>query len=164
MRIRLRSLLLATVTAGTMLAALGSAVGPAGAGERIRPHQYFGGAVNHQTSQPYGVTVRMACFGAIRPGQTGHPMGGQTISVFEPNGPGEWGYTGGAHSITAWFGAAPGQPGFTGQKVDFRRYRTKALPTSLELPCQGSGFVYFQASDMAPARDFRVALSYVGQP
>src|SRR5436309_14710231 len=55
----------------------------------IGSNQQFGGLVDGAAAS---ATVRMACFGPIRPGQTGHPMASQPLAVIQgPYG----GYTGG---------------------------------------------------------------------
>jgi hypothetical protein len=81
------------------------------------------------------------------------------------------GFTGAnATSIVVFFGAPPPTavattPG-TGN-VAFTRYGvTKAIPTSLLLPCAGTGNVYFVPLPMSPptSRAATVRVSYVGQP
>jgi len=61
------------------LVTLGVGAGTAAsAGASIQPGQMFVGFVNNQRPN---ATIQMACFGPIRPGQTGHPFAGQTLSV-----------------------------------------------------------------------------------
>ena len=50
-------------------------------GSTIGPNQGFVGRVNGGFSK---VTISMACFGPVVPGQTGHPMSGQTLEVIPP--------------------------------------------------------------------------------
>ena len=48
----------------------------------MAPHQFFTGVINGRdgnTSIP--IVIGMACFGPLHPGQTGHPLGGQTLAV-----------------------------------------------------------------------------------
>jgi hypothetical protein len=68
------------LAAGTIAAATGTSLVSAGAspGPLVGPNQLFAGFVNGNHFSP---TVRMACFGPIRPGETGHPLAGQTFSV-----------------------------------------------------------------------------------
>ena len=90
--------------------AIALAAAPVGAqlplGGPIGPNQVFGALVNGSTGYPSPATIRMACFGPIRPGQTGHPLPGQTVEVFQPEViVGHFGYTGASQ---------PGRPGKQG--------------------------------------------------
>jgi hypothetical protein len=58
------------ITAVTAAPASAAIIDPA----VIGPNQYFSGVVNGHTGH---ATINMACFGPIRPGQTGHPLAGQ---------------------------------------------------------------------------------------
>jgi hypothetical protein len=114
----------------------------------------------------------MACFGPIKPGQMGHPFSGQTVEVFRPEViVGRFGYTGSsATSIVAFFGPPPPTPVTTPpttSTVTFRYYGvTKQIPTSLLLPCAGTGNVYFVPLPMSPptSKPAVVPVAYVGQP
>ena len=135
----------------------------------VRPHQHFQALINGQNGSANPVVIRMACVGPIRPGQTGHAFGGQTIAVRLATGTGSsFGYTGSsATSIRAFFGAPP--PGGTGAStntVNFTLYETKALPTSLVLPCAGKSTVTFVPLPMSPptSRSAAVPVVYEGQP
>jgi hypothetical protein len=110
---------------------------------KVGPHQYFAGSVNGSPGGPTPVTIRVVCPGPEA--QRGHPLSGQTVEV----GPAvttasSIGYTGSdASSIRAFFGPPPPTATGSGQ-VSFRRYGVpKAIPTSLSLPCQGTGVVTF---------------------
>lgn len=145
---------------------IGAAGVSAGDGSRVAPRQHFTAEVNGASGESHPAVIRMACFGPIRPGETGHPMGGQTVAVerVPPSTPGS-GYTGDrANSIGAFFGAPP--PGAANSSyVRFAEYGTKAIPTSLELPCSGSGKVSFvPLPSQPPARDVEVPVDFVGQP
>ena len=53
------------------------------------PKQYFTGVINGKagnTTTP--ITIKMACFGPVHPGETGHPMAGQTLAVHQLFPPG----------------------------------------------------------------------------
>jgi hypothetical protein len=118
-------------------------VGGAATHPKVGPHQYFAGSVNGSLGRPTPAIIRVVCPGPEA--QQGHPVSGQTVVV----GPAvstatTVGYTGnGATSISAFFGPPP--PTATGpSQVSFRRYGVpKAIPTSLSLPCQGTGVVTF---------------------
>ena len=126
---------------GLVVAGAGAAVPPQG---KVGPNQYFGALVNGKNDVGRPVTIRMACFGAVRPGQKGHPMGGQTVEVFRPEVivVHHSGYTGkNATSIVAFFGTPPPTavpPAPAASTVTFTHYGIKkAIPTSLLLPCSG---------------------------
>ena len=152
-----------------MTASAGAVIPPQGA---VGPHQVFGGLVNGQSGYSAPATIRMACFGPIKPGQTGHPFSGQTVEVFRPEViVGHFGYTGSsATSIVAFFGPPPPTPVTTppaASTVTFGHYGVvKAIPTSLLLPCAGTGNVYFVPLPMSPptSKPAVVPVTYVGQP
>jgi hypothetical protein len=103
----------------------------------------------------------------------GHPMAGQTVEVLRPEAIlTKDGFTGpNANSIMAFFTAPPPSPAKlapAGSSVTFHRYAVPhAIPTSLLLPCAGTGNVYFvplPMSPLGPARSAVVPVRYVGQP
>src|SRR5215471_12568591 len=90
---RSSALLSLTVAAVT---AVGLQASPAVAGP-VGHKQYFTGVINGKdgnTTIP--ITIKMACFGIIKTGETGHPMAGQTLAVHQlfPPAAGSLGYTG----------------------------------------------------------------------
>jgi hypothetical protein len=158
----------AVVAATALFAACaGAAIPPQG---KIGPKQFFTGMVNGKSGLGSPAQINMACFGPIRPGQMGHPMAGQSVEVLRPvvistND----GYTGSnANSIAAFFGPSPPTPvPSTTSTVTFHWYGVvKAIPTSLLLPCSGTGTVTFVPLPMSPptSRDSTVPVTYVGQP
>jgi hypothetical protein len=157
------------LTASVVVSA-GAAIPPQG---KVGPRQYFEGLVNGQAGIGTPVAIKMACFGAVRPGERGHPMAGQTVEVMRPLVivVGHFGYTGkNATSIVAFFGPPPPTPSPvppSASTVTFTRYGIKKpIPTSLLLPCYGTGTVYFIPMPQSPpsSRDATVRVSYVGQP
>jgi hypothetical protein len=118
----------------------------------------FAGFVNH--SRPTA-TIQMACFGAIHPGETGNPMPGQTVSVQRTiDVPG--GNTGSAaSSIVVTIGpAAAANAG-----IVFTHYGTKAIPTTLVLPCAGQTTAWFRPMPAATnSRPDRVTVNLASQP
>ena len=157
--------------AGMILVAL-LAPTPASAGlaDPVGPNQGFGGWVNGSSGRPSPAVIRMACLGPIQPGQTGHPMSGQSVTLFEhaATAP-RFGRTGPqSTSVGAFFNAPPPEGRMspaTSSFVDFKRYGTRALPTSLTLPCSGTGTVYFvPLPAIAGGRTATVPVSFVGQP
>jgi len=144
----------------------GAAIPPQG---KIGPNQYFSASVNGQLGIGAPATIQMACFGPLRPGQTGHPMAGQTVEVFRPEViVTNEGFTGpNAHSISAFFNGPPPSPVTVAGNVTFTRYAvSKKIPVSLVLPCAGTGNVYFvpfPKAPIGPAMDAVVPVTYVGQ-
>jgi hypothetical protein len=133
----------------------------------LGPKQYFTGTINGSTGRPNPVEIRMACFGPVRPGETGHPMSGQTVAVHRvPKTVGGSGYTGTrGTAIGAFFGAPPPSGSGGSSYVRFTSYGQKLIPTSLYLPCNGSGTVSFVSLPLDPsARDFTVPVRFIGQP
>jgi hypothetical protein len=146
---------------------------PAGAASNVGPKQYFTGVINgHKGNTVIPIAIRMACFGAVRPGETGHPMAGQTLSVHQLFPPaataGSLGFTGNDAEIGVFFNAPPpiASSGSVTTTPIFRRYDvSKPLATSLTLPCAGTGTVYFVPIPVIPpARAATVPVAFVGQP
>ena len=170
MRLALPVLAAALVVAssGALAADAGAAVPPQG---KVRPNQIFSASVDGQLGVGTPATIRMACFGPLRPGETGHPLAGQTVEVFRPEViAASQGFTGpDATSISAFFNAPPPSPAAASSgNVSFTRYAVpKRIPRSLVLPCAGSGNVYFvplPGSPLGSTTDAVVPVTYVGQP
>ena len=160
------------------IAGLALTAGPAIAGPRPRvgPHQSFDGLVNgHRGGASAPVVVFVACVGPIQPGETGHPVAGQTVEILPAAAVhAHSGSTGdAATSIVAFFGAPPpagakasSATGST-DTVTFHRYDLiRPIPPSIELPCSGTGQVTFVPFPRTPptSRPAIVPVVYVGQP
>jgi hypothetical protein len=122
----------------------------------IGPNQYFYGLVNDHAGQ---ASVLMGCAG---PSQTGHPLAGQTVKVLPAPTPttSDLGFTGSAaHALAVRF---PG-PTVTDNPVILRDYAVSApIPTSLTLPCSGSGKVAFVPEPTSPtAHTATVTVTFV---
>lgn len=134
----------------------------------IRPHQFFVGLVNGQTVR---ATIRMACFGPVRPGQTGHPMAGQTVEALPLAGPvtAQPGYTGSLATRLQVTAAktldASGVP-VLNEPVTLTAYGTPvAIPDTWVLPCYGSAPISFVPDPTsATAHTATVQASFAGQP
>ncbi len=145
---------------------------PAGAAAKVGPHQFFTGVINGtdgNTVTPIG--IEMACFGPLHPGQTGHPLRGQTLAVHQlfPPSPtdGSLGNTGDDSTIDVFFRAPPpASAEATADPTAFTRYdKTKKLPTSLTLPCSGTGTVWFVPIPVVPPSQSAAApVQFVSQP
>lgn len=141
--------------------ALGMAAGSAAFAtprERIAPNELFNGFVNGH--RPTAI-IRMACFGPVTPGQTGHPMSGQRVSVQRSlDVPG--GNTGASGtSIVVTFGPTTS----ANDGITLTHYGAKAIPTTLTLPCGGQGVAVFRPRPGSnTAHSDRVKVTFVGQP
>ena len=98
-------------------------------------------------------------------------MAGQSVEVFRPEViVTHEGFTGpNGHSISVFFNGPPPSPtAAAAGNVTFTRYGvSKRIPTSLVLPCSGTGNVYFipfPKTPIGPATDAVVPVTYVGQP
>lgn len=132
----------------------------ADAGTQIGPNQVFVGNVNGRRGH---APVFMACYGPIRPGQTGHPLPNQYVEVRQAPSPVPSGFTGSsANHIFAYFVVPTPIP----QGVNLTAYDVRvAIPTRFVLPCAGQGTVNFAPMPTSPtARSAYVSVSFVGQP
>ncbi len=149
----------AVVLAASVSLLMVTALPAAAVAHKVGADQYFTGVINGtdgNTANP--IPLQMACFGPLTPGETGHPLGGQTLAVhqlFPPAGSSSLGETGNDTSIDVFFGAVP--PGSAeavtsrSTTVSFTRYdKTKRLPTSLTLPCSGTETVWFVPIPVSP--------------
>jgi len=159
-----------SAVAGLALAACVATALPASAG-RVGPNQYFTGVINGKDGNTIiPIVIRMACFGPIKPGETGHPEAGQTVAVhqlFPPSATPTLGFTGNDSEIGAFFNAPPpaGAPIAATTPIFTRYDRPQPLPTSITLPCAGTGTAYFVPIPVIPpSRAATVPVRYVGQP
>jgi hypothetical protein len=149
----------ATILALVVATAIGTGVGAAGAADaagggrhpRIGPNQEFVGLVNGSTGQKSPAEIRVACPGPSR-GQTAHPLPHQSLAVRLPAATtGTVGRTGPAARRISAFLVIPPSAAATGGLATFRHYgRRKAIPTSITVPCSGSGYVTFVPFPRAP--------------
>lgn len=132
-------------------------------GAHIGPRQYFTATVNGMTGETTPAVIKMVCAG---PSTTGHPLEGQTVAVheiFPPSGATTTlGYTGTrATSIGVFFGPPP--PAITSATtyINITRYGSKAIPTTLTLPCSGTGHATFVPLPLDPsAHDVVVPVTF----
>ena len=163
-----RRLFARTVTfiAATVLvvgtAAAGAAIQPGG---KIGPHQAFVGTVNHNNGLKTHAQIRVACPGPIRPGERTHPLGHQPLAVSRVAAvAAKFGNTGahGTH-INAYLGIPPSATD-AGGIASFTHYDApKPIPTTLSVPCSGSGYITFISfpRDPGTSRSFVVPVDYV---
>jgi hypothetical protein len=140
MRFACRPLLSLSIVLSVVLGAgILAGAAPAGADEAIQPNQHFLGLVNGSNVDP---AVYVACPGPIFPGRTGPVVGGQHFSVAHVASGG--GYTGLFSQVYAWFN--PSTSGTAPVQVKFSTYGTEqAIPTSVQVPCGGTGSVQFSS-------------------
>ncbi len=159
LRLSLVTAATAVIVAATAVPAMaGGVVDPA----PIGPKNYFIGQVNNATGP---ATIQMACFGPVVPGQTGHPLAGQTVKALPVATPTSTtvGYTGtAATSIAVTFTT----PALSGNPIVLHDWAVSApIPTTLILPCFGTGLATFTPVPSSPtAKPATVAITYVGQP
>jgi hypothetical protein len=154
--------------AAVAVVAVGLQAGPAQAGS-VGPKQYFTGVINGKdgnTTKP--ITIKMNCPASRQPGQTGHPLAGQTLAVHQlfPPASSSVGYTGKDSKIGVFFAAPPGAAQADATSPTFTRYDSpKSLPTSLTLPCSGPGKVWFSPVPVVPpSRSAVVPVRFVSKP
>jgi hypothetical protein len=123
----------------------------------IGPHQYFTGQVNGAS---VNAVIQVGCFGPVVPGETGHPIAGQSVDVLPiaASTTTGVGYTGeSADRVLVGFGNSA-----TTAVVSLSEYAVKAaIPTTLNLPCSGTGTVTFvPAPTSSTARTATVKVTY----
>jgi hypothetical protein len=140
---------------------------------KVGPNQYFAGLVNGSRGP---AVVRMACFGPTYLGERGHPLPGQTLEVAylgrvpppTPFATGDVGFTGPlASEIGAVFGPLPPSPYASPVSVTIFTFYgvSQPLPTSVLLPCFGSGSVRFVPIPVAGgSKQAVVSVVFEGQP
>ena len=117
----------------------------------VGPNYYFtalvnGGPTPTSTAEP---VIKVICPGPIYPGKTGHPAAGQTVQVnaefppFPTPIPSYFGFTGSAaNQIDAIF-TSPASASTNAAIVLPNFFVAYPIPTTLNLPCGGSGVVSF---------------------
>jgi hypothetical protein len=108
----------------------------------VGPNMYFTAQVNSASAN---AVIKVLCPGPVTGTSMGHPISGQTVEVFRvlPPTTGTVGYTGSAaHQIDALF-SAPSSATVNPPIVLSSFFAPVAIPTSLLLPCGGSGTVSF---------------------
>jgi hypothetical protein len=177
--VAVRILVKLLVSMGLAIVALAGGAVQAGAAIPVGPHQYFTGVVNGvdgSTVDP--ISIQMDCFGPVTPGETGHPMSGQTLAVHQLFPPGttggSLGNTGTDSRIEVFFGALPPSTALptvptastASSPTTFTRYdKPRRLPTSLTLPCSGTGTAEFVPVPVVPpSQADAVPVQYVSRP
>jgi hypothetical protein len=122
------------------IATLAVAGVPAGAKQPIGANQSFSGLVDGTRTSAVVYTV---CAGPAWEGRTGAVAGGQTLAVVRARK--GHGNTGPFTQIYAWFVPQSGAATAPTQ-LKFTSYRARqTIPTSVQVPCDGTGQVEFSA-------------------
>jgi hypothetical protein len=114
---------------------------------KVAPKQFFAGLVNAKTHK---AVLHVVCPGAAN---FGHPLAHESVQVnlFLPPVTPAFGYTGTAGtSIEVWLNwpaAAPPAPVYV---ATFTSYRSAPIPTSIKVPCSGSGEMLFLPAPGSP--------------
>jgi hypothetical protein len=158
---------LAIMTVGVVMLSATAALAastPPGQG-KIGHNQIFVGLVNGKSGINRPAQVLVACPGPIVPGEMTHPLAHQPLEVDQPEViETNFGYTGPfATHISAFLGIPP-TAGDTGGIATFTRYgKAVPIPTTLDVPCSGSGFITFLPlpRDPGTSRAYVVPIDYV---
>ena len=149
---RLGFRLLGAVTAAvTLISMLGVTVSGVASGQPanilVGPKEHFTAQVNGHSKR---AVVAVVCSMPLQTGETGYPLAGQSVGL-ELGGAGRTGSL--ATSIVTTF-----TPTAT---VTFTQYETQSLPSTLVLPCAGSGTVTFAPEPTSStARSASVTVTY----
>ena len=150
---------IAAAAASALIASAALAV-PAQAGTSVGPHQYFIGQVFGVSTTSTPNVIGVACAG---PSATGHPDAGQTVEVSMPvTTPTFLGYTGNsAVEIDADLSFPQGSVVVVTRIATFTSYDLKLpIPTSITVPCSGSGVMSFTPYPDDSGRSFNVKVTF----
>jgi len=144
----------------TFAASASAASGPVQDPVPIGPNEYFSGFINNHP--PGKAVIIVICPGPVN---TGHPAGGQTIEVktAQPTSTFDTGFTGSAgKKITAALAPAA----TTTILASFTSFFVpKNIPTSITVPCSGTGKVVFRPSPTSPtARSAVLPVTFMAGP
>jgi hypothetical protein len=153
------------VATAAPLAGSHGAAGPVQDPVPIRPNQYFSGYINNHP--PGQAIIQTNCIGPTRPGQTGNPLPNQPVEVkpVTPTSAGtDLGYTGGGgRSIVATLATPTGAVSVIATFTSY--YVTVDIPTSITVPCYGSGVGTFTPIPTSPtASSATLSVTFEGQP
>lgn len=137
----------------------------------VGPDQLFGGLVNGSNGNSAPAPIQTSCIGAITPGETGHPLPGQTVEVVLAStaGSSTEGFTGSAAtSIIAdliW-SPTPTGPTYVEQVATFTSYYViEPIPVTIAVPCGGDGVMSFVPNPgSSTARPATVRVVFLSQP
>ena len=146
---RIRNRLAALGVATTLALGVSVAVGHAVTDPLpIGPNMPFAGIVNGAEAN---AVITVVCPGPVTAGELGHPVSGQYLEVVTgPVSSTDSGFTGSAaDSIDAFIVTPTGA--VSGPAVVFKDFYVKeSIPTTIELPCSGTGEVTFVPEPTSP--------------
>lgn len=151
--------LAALVLAAAVVPSTAFATGPIQDPIAIGPNMPFVGLVNGVSSD---AVITLACLGPITPGETGHPMAGQTVEVETvlpvTSVDGNTGSAG--KSIDVYLGADTAAN--INPPIVFTSFFVKEpIPTTDVFPCSGSGVASFvPLPTSATARDYTMSIAF----
>jgi hypothetical protein len=152
----------ALVVIVNLVAILGGAgLAPAAQARPIARQQYFLGLVDGASGAP---TIDVACPG---PASQGAPLPRQSVAVSflapPPELPAQVGFTGAAHRVAAALIYTLGDVSVVAPLGTLRFYNVgRAIPTTLRVPCSGSGEVVFSpVNGGSGARAATVTVTFV---
>jgi hypothetical protein len=159
------ALLMALVAGAVTGAGAATGAGAVPIHSNIRPHQLFVGAINGSTGDPAPAVIKVTCPVPFGPGQTGHPLGDQFVMVRPATSTAaSTGNTGdGGTSVAVFSGPPPPAAAAVGELTFYRYGVGKPIPTTLSVPCSGTGTVSFVPFPRDPptSRSANVAVTYV---
>jgi hypothetical protein len=156
----------AVLGAGLLLSVGSAGVAVAGGIQDPLPigqNQYFSGLVNGQSTN---AAIRTDCTGPITPNGKGHPIANQSVEAVQGTASSATsGYTGATRTLLVTLGApvSSTNAGVIGTTTSY--YAPLAVPTTLTVPCSGSGTVTFTPQPLSsPARPATVTVVFLPQP
>lgn len=130
----------------------------------IGPNQVFAGQVNGVADN---APIQTDCLGPITPGETGHPLAGQYVeAVPAPASSATAGYTGSAGRLLQVTLTAPASSTLTTVIGTLNSYYVQLpIPTTLTVPCSGTGLVAFTPTPTSStARSATVTVDFLSGP
>lgn len=156
---RIAAALLPALAATAVIAAPASATA-------IGPDQTFVADVNGHVTGP--APIEMGCYGPSYQGETGNPLPGQYVEVLPPTtNAGSLGYTGSlGTAVNVDIVYSQGTITRVAVVGTITAYGTPlAIPTSLVLPCYGTGTAVFEPTPTSStARATDLTVDFIGQP
>lgn len=169
-KVRLSSMIVAVTGLLAIGPAAAAATGPAPAPSPIGQNQFFSGLVNGSDGFSKPAIIQTTCIGPVVPGETGHPLAGQTVEVTPALNTGngnDLGYTGSATSIAASLGW-PYPGAFTNLEpvAKFSSYFVQEpIAVTLTVPCGGTGaMVFAPVQGGTTGRSATVPVTFESQP
>ncbi len=159
-----RAPLLALAVAGLLAGSVGTAAAAVQDPLPVGPDQTFAGQVNGVST---GAAIRTDCLGPIVVGETGHPLADQYVeAVTAPVTSATAGYTGtSAHQLQVTLATPTSSSvgALIGTLNSF--YVQLPIPTTLSVPCTGTGLVAFTPAPTSPtARTATVTVTFLSGP